>query len=94
MGSKWIFGRLAGRMWSRFTWLMIGTGGGSCEHGDEPFSSGATELVISLPYIPYKTILLCLRERIYETYVTLKHILPAVDKATYCLSQLNFRSQT
>jgi hypothetical protein len=26
-GSKWILGRLAGRMWSGFTWLRIGTNG-------------------------------------------------------------------
>jgi hypothetical protein len=25
MGSKWISGRLAGRAWSRVTWLRIGT---------------------------------------------------------------------
>jgi hypothetical protein len=28
--------------WSGFNWLRIGTG--SCEHGDEPWDSGATEL--------------------------------------------------
>jgi hypothetical protein len=33
---KWIVGRLAGRMLSRFTWLRVG----SCEHGDEPSGSG------------------------------------------------------
>jgi hypothetical protein len=27
MGSKWILGRLAGQMWSGFTWLRIGTDG-------------------------------------------------------------------
>jgi hypothetical protein len=26
-GTKWILGRLAGRVWSRFTWLRIGTNG-------------------------------------------------------------------
>jgi hypothetical protein len=26
-GIKWILGRLAGRVWSGFTWLRIGTGG-------------------------------------------------------------------
>jgi hypothetical protein len=28
MGSKWILGRLCGRVWSGFTWLRIGTCGG------------------------------------------------------------------
>jgi hypothetical protein len=28
MGSEWILGRLAGRVWSGFTWLSIGTVGG------------------------------------------------------------------
>jgi hypothetical protein len=28
MGSKWILGRLAGRVWSGVTWLRVGTGGG------------------------------------------------------------------
>jgi hypothetical protein len=28
MGSEWILGRLAGRGWSVFRWLRIGTGGG------------------------------------------------------------------
>jgi hypothetical protein len=27
-GIRMIFGRLAGRVWSRFTWLRIGTSGG------------------------------------------------------------------
>jgi hypothetical protein len=27
-GSKGILGKLAGRIWSGFTWLRIGTGGG------------------------------------------------------------------
>jgi hypothetical protein len=27
------------RVWTGFTWLRIGTGGGSCEHGDEPSGS-------------------------------------------------------
>jgi hypothetical protein len=26
MGSKWILGRFAGRVWSGYTWLRIGTG--------------------------------------------------------------------
>jgi hypothetical protein len=28
MGSKWTLGRLAGGVWSGFTWLMLGTVGG------------------------------------------------------------------
>jgi hypothetical protein len=28
MGSKWILERLAGRVWSGFNWLRIGTSGG------------------------------------------------------------------
>jgi hypothetical protein len=28
MGKKWILGRLAGGVWSRFSWLRIGLGGG------------------------------------------------------------------
>jgi hypothetical protein len=28
MESKWTLGRLAGRVWSGFTWLRIGTVGG------------------------------------------------------------------
>jgi hypothetical protein len=28
MGSKWILGRLAGRVWSGFIWLSLGPGGG------------------------------------------------------------------
>jgi hypothetical protein len=28
MGSKWTLGRLAGRVWSGFTWLRIGAVGG------------------------------------------------------------------
>jgi hypothetical protein len=27
MGSEWILGRLAGRVWIGFDWLRIGTGG-------------------------------------------------------------------
>jgi hypothetical protein len=34
-----------GVFWSRLSWLRIGTGGGSCEHGDEPSGPGATELI-------------------------------------------------
>jgi hypothetical protein len=45
MGSKWTLGRLAGEVWSIFTWLRIGTVG--CrECNNEPSGSGATELVI------------------------------------------------
>jgi hypothetical protein len=28
MGLNWILGRLVGGLWSGFTWLRIGTGGG------------------------------------------------------------------
>jgi hypothetical protein len=28
IGSEWVVGRSAGRMWTGFTWLSIGTGGG------------------------------------------------------------------
>jgi hypothetical protein len=28
MGSEWVLGRLAGGVWSGFSWLRIGTGGG------------------------------------------------------------------
>jgi hypothetical protein len=28
MGSKWTLGRLVGGVWSGFTWLRIGAGGG------------------------------------------------------------------
>jgi hypothetical protein len=45
MGSKWIFRKLAGRVWSGFNWLRIGPVAGSCECGDEPSRSGTTELV-------------------------------------------------
>jgi hypothetical protein len=45
MGSEWIIGRLAWGLWSVFSWLRIGTVAGCCEYGDEPSSSGATELV-------------------------------------------------
>jgi hypothetical protein len=34
-----------GGVWSGFIWLDIGTGGGFCEHGEEPSGSGATELI-------------------------------------------------
>jgi hypothetical protein len=44
MGSKRTLGRLLGGG-GGFTWLRIGTVGGSCEYGDEPSVSGATELV-------------------------------------------------
>jgi hypothetical protein len=36
---------LAWGLWSIFSWLRIGTVAGCCEYGDEPSSSGATELV-------------------------------------------------
>jgi hypothetical protein len=47
MGSEWILGRLASRVWTGFDWLRIGTSGGLCcgECGDEPSGSCATELV-------------------------------------------------
>jgi hypothetical protein len=41
----WTLGRLVGGVWSGFTWLRIGILAGSCEFGDEPSGSGATELV-------------------------------------------------
>jgi hypothetical protein len=28
MGSKWMLGRMAGRVWNGFTWFRIGIGGG------------------------------------------------------------------
>jgi hypothetical protein len=34
------------RVWSWLNWLRIATGGGSCEYGDEPSRSSATELYI------------------------------------------------
>jgi hypothetical protein len=37
-------GRLAVGMWSGFSWPRIRTDVGSCERGDEPSGSGATEL--------------------------------------------------
>jgi hypothetical protein len=41
----WILGRLAGWVWSGFSWLRIRTSVGCCEHSDEPSGFGATELV-------------------------------------------------
>jgi hypothetical protein len=41
MGSEWILGRLAGRVWSGFSWLPIGAG--CCECGDELSGSGAMD---------------------------------------------------
>jgi hypothetical protein len=43
MGSEWILGRLAWRVWIGFDWLR--TGAGCYECGDEPSGSCATELV-------------------------------------------------
>jgi hypothetical protein len=43
MGSEWILERLAWGMWIGFDWLRIRTG--SCDFGDEPSGSCATELV-------------------------------------------------
>jgi hypothetical protein len=40
------FSWLAGGMQSESSWLRIGTGGGSCEYGDEPAGSGAMDLVL------------------------------------------------
>jgi hypothetical protein len=46
MGSKWILGRLPGRVWNEFTWLRAATGGvGSCEHSDEPSGSATRKLI-------------------------------------------------
>jgi hypothetical protein len=42
---KWSLGRFAGRVQSGFPWLRIGTVTSCCEHSDEPFGVGATELV-------------------------------------------------
>jgi hypothetical protein len=44
MGSEWILGRLAWRVWIGFDWLSIGTGDRLC--GEEPSSSCATELFL------------------------------------------------
>jgi hypothetical protein len=43
MGSEWILGRLVWGMWIGLDWLRIRTG--SCEFGDEPSGSCATESV-------------------------------------------------
>jgi hypothetical protein len=46
MGSEWIIGRLAGEGSEvdsgGSAWGLVA---GSCEHGDEPLSSGTTKLV-------------------------------------------------
>lgn len=34
-------------MWNGFSWLSIGTDGGSCERGGEPPCSGAAQLYLS-----------------------------------------------
>jgi hypothetical protein len=44
MGSKEILGRVAGRMWSEFTWLRKGISRGSFQHGSEISGSGARAL--------------------------------------------------
>jgi hypothetical protein len=49
MGLERILGRLAGGVWSGFTWLRIGPVVGSCGCGDEPLHSGTTEIVIMPP---------------------------------------------
>jgi hypothetical protein len=36
------------RVWSGFSWLRIGTGGGFFENGDELSGCGVTELVVQL----------------------------------------------
>jgi hypothetical protein len=43
-----------GEVWSGSNWLRIGAGGGSCEYGDEPAGSGATDLVSYIPIKGYK----------------------------------------
>jgi hypothetical protein len=40
MGSEWMLGRLAGGVWSGYSWLRIQTGS-----GHDPSGSGAMELV-------------------------------------------------
>lgn len=44
MASKSILGRLAGSVWSEFTWLRLGTVTDCCEHGDELSGSGTAGL--------------------------------------------------
>jgi hypothetical protein len=37
--------------WTRFIWLRIGTGSGSCEHGNGPSGSiKTTNLLLALPH--------------------------------------------
>jgi hypothetical protein len=42
---------------SRYTWLSIGNADGSCECGDEPSDSGATELVATAKVIKSNAVL-------------------------------------
>jgi hypothetical protein len=44
MGLEWILGR---RVWSGFTWVGVGAGGGA-QHGDEPSGSVAMELATEI----------------------------------------------
>jgi hypothetical protein len=44
-GIKMDLSKIGWGLWSGFTWLRIGTIGGSCECGDEPSDYGATELI-------------------------------------------------
>jgi hypothetical protein len=45
MGSEWILGRFARRVWCGFRWLRLGSVAGFCKYGDKPAGSGATDLV-------------------------------------------------
>jgi hypothetical protein len=38
---EWILRNYGGRVWTGFIWLRTGTGGASCEHGNE--ASGSTK---------------------------------------------------
>jgi hypothetical protein len=38
-------GDIGSGMWSAYSWLRIGSGGGSCECGDDPSDSSFTEVV-------------------------------------------------
>jgi hypothetical protein len=38
---KWILRKQGAKEWTGFIWLMIGTGGDCCKHGNEP--SGITK---------------------------------------------------
>jgi hypothetical protein len=44
-GIRMDLGDIDSGMWSAYSWLRIGSGGGSCECGDDPSGSGFTEVV-------------------------------------------------